>query len=189
MESWSNTPPQQPEKQVNKGKLPEGAPQQEFFATEFGTVAGRDTLENLEKKADRMLADREKSIDSIGESLQKSLQEAQKELILRKGVRETDLEIFAGNPNEFNADFQTRESDEFKKRINEIERRIETLSNLTQKLEHGSLSTEEAKLVVEWLPRNEQIVTHMFLTRLSSQSTEDRLKESKRQIDRLNIKS
>ena len=189
MELWNNTPPQQPEEQVHQVKLPEGTSQQEFFATEVGNVAGRDSMEHIEATVKKMLADKEKSIASIVKKLQENFQIASEKLALQKDLSEQHNKFIAENPKT-NAyeEYDANEKYGYKKIISQLENSTKILPDLIKKLGHDSLSHEEILLVSEYLSGDEKILDYMFLMQLnSSQSTDDRLKESKRKIDSMNI--
>ena len=177
-----DSPERKPEKRVHQVKLPENTRQQEFFATETGTVAGRDNLELLEAKVGEMLADREKSIAGIEINLNSVL----KKLLSQKKTSEQGFKVTMEEPGTFNAELIAREKKEQEKIIKEIE----MLLDLTQKLETNSLSQEEANLIVTYLPPHKRIVTRMFLTRLSGaqqeqkvNSVENQLREPKHKIN------
>jgi hypothetical protein len=163
-----------PEQQYNENISQETAPSkhEEFFATEAGTVAGRENMDRLSRRVENMLNEGDDTIANI----EKRIEEIQERMSSEEeGFEKADD---AARTYAFqNPDHDPKKQTEYVSFLNRTARErsrkakfgIAKLSELSQKLEKGTFDAEDIKTTMEYLriPNvEERMAVQMFLGRV-----------------------
>jgi len=157
----------------------EKSTQQEFFSTEAGTVAGRENMERLSQRVESMLSEGDLTITEI----KKKLEEARKQISSKEensGNSDQVLREYAfQNPDrdpKKQSEYVTFLNRSARERSEKAAAEITKIADLSQRLEQGAFSFEDARAAMNYLSipnAEERMATQIFLARADQAKREE----------------
>lgn len=150
---------------------PEKSGQQEFFATEAGTVAGRENIERLSHRVEGMLNMGDGTIAELKKRFEEARERISSEEEGSEKSEEAAREYAFQNPDrdpKKQTEYVTFLNQRARERSEKTTAALGRLSEFSQKLEQGTFSTDDAKAAMEYLripDAEERMATQIFLGR------------------------